>query len=689
MSFAIAAVLVLVISGASVVVYSQMGARDHLASMSQETLLGLKQASIKAANEAESTAYVIALDQVKAGVRNESELIDRFGSSLQKDTAIRYPSMSGPYLIRLNTSHLRLMFLRLPVADLYPVVATSNISLDLAGSSVPVYFTLVGNLTVNVTTGSDILSQVVDVARNILVPLPLLQNRMDAFTSAYGEGLTEFEKTVRYELTSLAQLRVINGYGSSRREGSDGTASIITEPDVQNAVNIATILLERKYFRTIDPMLLTLLNSSCKDPKIDTFMGDLENGGDLDPADLFLSLYGVGSCDLRLVLAQSLCAASDLIVLRWLDYLGIIDIVNGVEDLVEKGGAILADLIDKCLGRDIIQEKVISWIEGRMKDAGYDPNEYRNVHQSAVDLDLDVPTHLLTLLNDTDQLVEVQVSGNVFLDFPSEDLFSFGEWKEFYLDYTSDTHQLANELQYFVKSVALGIASASDLPILHMSLDPRDSQNYLDEFSSALGDIVGHNSSWFSRAFDKTPLGGITDGLSKSLLEYLDANWEVMFHRALSLNDSVKRIAERLIDDASSRTPDMGGAHYEENLEMVAVEIRRDPGWIYQDLETGFDREISLVRDMFNFTFNEPSPEHSRLFENIQTLSQGLFATVPGMESMLESFSVKMLKDIERFRDDQIRSRLCRRSIDRGFLDSIQWWAGAGRILSFRVEHRN
>ena len=76
-----------------------------------------------------------------------------------------------------------------------------------------------------------------------------------------------------------------------------------------------------------------------------------------------------------MVLAQSLCAASDLIVLRWLDYLGIIDIVNGVEDLVEKGEAVLADLIDKCLGKDVIQEKVIAWIEDRMGGAGYDPDD--------------------------------------------------------------------------------------------------------------------------------------------------------------------------------------------------------------------------------------------------------------------------------------------------------------------------
>ena len=119
--------------------------------------------------------------------------------------------------------------------------------------------------------------------------------------------------------------------------------------------------------------------------------------------------------------------------------------------------------------------------------------------------------------------------------------------------------------------MALGIAGASGMPVLLMSLDPRDSQNYLDEFSLALSDVVGNDSSWFAKLFEKASFGGIVDGLSESLLDYLDSNWEVMFHRAASLHDSVERIAERLVDDASSRTPDMGGVYYEENLQIVSA----------------------------------------------------------------------------------------------------------------------
>ena len=186
MSFAIAAVLVLIISGASVVVYSEIGTRDHRASMSQETLLGLERASKQAAIEAENTAYTIALDQVKAGVRSERDLTSGFENALQKDTATRYPCASGPYSIRINTSHLTLTFLRLPARELYPVVMDDS-SLDLTGSSVPVYFSLAGNMTVNVSSGTDVLAKVVDVDRSILTPLPFLQNRAEAL-SAYGQG---------------------------------------------------------------------------------------------------------------------------------------------------------------------------------------------------------------------------------------------------------------------------------------------------------------------------------------------------------------------------------------------------------------------------------------------------------------------------------------------------------------------
>lgn len=312
-------------------------------------------------------------------------------------------------------------------------------------------------------------------------------------------------------------VRVINGYGSGSRDGSEGTSSIITEVDVENAVNVATILLERKYFRTVDPMMLALLNSTSSEPGIGRFLGDLNEGGDLDAADIFLSLYGAGRYDLRLVLAQSLYAASDLIVLRWLDYLGIIGMVNGIEDLVERGQVLLADLINKCLGKDLIQENVISWIERRMTEAGNGPDQYRYVHTSMLDMDLTIPSHSLTLINDTGQLVQVPVCGSLSIDFPSVDIFTLEEWKQFYVDYTKSTHQLANELQGFVKSVALGIASASDMPVMSMSLDPRDSQNYLDQLSAALNNIVMNRSSWLEGAFKRASSNGIVDGMSESI----------------------------------------------------------------------------------------------------------------------------------------------------------------------------
>ena len=117
---------------------------------------------------------------------------------------------------------------------------------------------------------------------------------MEAFSSAYGQGLTEFEKMVRYELTALAQLRVINGYGLGSKEGAKGTASIITEKDVQNAVNIATILLERKYFRTVDPVLLAQLNTTDADSKVTTYPESRERRG-LGPGRPFPQPLRAGS----------------------------------------------------------------------------------------------------------------------------------------------------------------------------------------------------------------------------------------------------------------------------------------------------------------------------------------------------------------------------------------------------------
>ncbi len=112
-----------------------------------------------------------------------------------------------------------------------------------------------------------------------------------------------------------------------------------------------------------------------------------------------------------------------------------------------------------------------------------------------------------------------------------------------------------------------------------------------------------------------------------------------------------------MVDDASSCTLDMGGTYYEENIQNVARNIVLDQGWIYQDLCHGFDLDISHVRGVFNATFTEPSPEHSRLLQSVMMLSQGLFALVPGVEVMIEKFTAKLLKDMadsETTRSDRV-----------------------------------
>ena len=136
----------------------------------------------------------------------------------------------------------------------------------------------------------------------------------------------ELESVVRYELSALAQERVLRGYGMEAKTGIRSTEAIITNEDVVRAVNLALILEELSYFqdmrrRPAGPDLEGVL----------PMLSDLD--GPVDPADLFLRSYDEGGIDLAPIVAQTINARADAIVLKWLDYFKIVDLINVPEEI--------------------------------------------------------------------------------------------------------------------------------------------------------------------------------------------------------------------------------------------------------------------------------------------------------------------------------------------------------------------
>ncbi|AMK14239.1 cell surface protein [methanogenic archaeon mixed culture ISO4-G1] len=159
----------------------------------------------------------------------------------------------------------------------------------------PTYLRGTGVVTVNVSSpfGSSLRS--FDISTDGSCALPLAVEKGSLFERMAGTGGISIPEMMKYELESLAQYRVLNGYGSRSAHGSMGTHSIITSDDVIASYNDALDLISAVCFRDINP--------------------------DCGPTSVWNLMDDKAVLDTSAFCGQVLVSIIDDLVLKWYDYL--------------------------------------------------------------------------------------------------------------------------------------------------------------------------------------------------------------------------------------------------------------------------------------------------------------------------------------------------------------------------------
>ena len=202
-----------------------------------------------------------------------------------------------------------------------------------------------GNCTVrNVLTGAA-MEAPLSFKKCIDSPFPLMNSKMLALESQGDNGAMGLARIVKYVLTTLAQFRVLEGYGSglgSEALAADSapgnTSQIINQEDIDLAVNLAVILETARLFRDYD-------ETAIDDDDLSALLEEYVTTGTLDAADIVALYSGIGDQQLPvdIMLAQALNVIADQFVLKYLDYLGITDIANAIYSTGQKIGQWIED----------------------------------------------------------------------------------------------------------------------------------------------------------------------------------------------------------------------------------------------------------------------------------------------------------------------------------------------------------
>ena len=331
------------------------------------------------------------------------------------------------------------------------------------GGYTPTYLRGTGTLHLRIQTEDGSGDVDVDVSTDGSYALPLSSERASLFESMAGDGGVSVSQMMTYQLTSLAQYRVLNGYGAMSQYGEKGTASVITADDVRAAYRNALDAVSQICFRDADG----------------TFAGE----GSVDLSDLIAGEDGRVSLDLSAVYAQALMSVIDDIALRWFDYICGFEIAEALWDALFPVKDALEALAAFILGTEAVYS-VIPYVEEVMGLAGYDAETYRNPGAGTS---------------------TVTVSGiAVTVDNPTVDILDVPWLKDFRKRYQEDGNFVTEFILDVLRGAAVRISERTDLGTAYVDIDPHDDTSFMESLALLMVEAISDGAEIVEEAISSS-----------------------------------------------------------------------------------------------------------------------------------------------------------------------------------------
>lgn len=629
MAFSMVAVIILLVAGASVAVY---GSSAVWSERSANDLASREKACQEAFATVRETAYMVAWGQLNSTGMDMDTARLSFLLAMNETVRSISPYRSGASLVTLDASKLDIGILTMPETD------------RTGSAEYPAFFCITGEMMVNVSDASGQLEQVQSIKDKVYLPVPLLSYLSNQLREATDSGASSLWNCVRYELSVLVQLRSLQDPAIAHDQSK--TKMLLTDADVKNAVVLATILQQRAALRTYDSALLDrFINVPGYSIDPSTIRPYLEQAGIIDPADLFLILYGMNEFPVHDALAQALYASADMLALRYLDYLQVIDLVDFLEETVQTGVLIASDVISWVLGRDLISSQALDWVQGKMTDAGHAYDSYRYLWSGPVDWVIEMQPSEVYLYNSTGGRILLRAGGNYSVDVPEADIFASSFWKNTYVDYTKGTDEASDALIAYFKDLAQTIADRSGRIFVELTLDPFDGISPLDDLNGKIRLALEGNRGWFANAQGMVEVRPRPDPLGEAMAQALTMNEASLYGKETVLRQAFCSVTERMYIQMVEGSPELRDAPHEENLRVLR-DAAQDPNWgLWPLLTSHYAEDTATLTQELISSFLQPE-DANFIYKFLVQTSSGLVINTPCLESWVEGQLTDMMGDV-------------------------------------------
>jgi hypothetical protein len=624
MSFALVAVTILLLVSASALLTAVIDQQERERSQAAARLGAMDEVSSQVCQELEFSLYQVALGCISSSYADDEEGFARsYAEAVAQGPAAQFPQVRGPYCIIVNLSSIFLAFQRMPLRDAYPEMALQDGTAQL-----PVAFVVCGFFVINISCGHDFRERETSLDDGIPVPVPYLRDRAAALSARLEGSNSELELMVRAMLGALVQMRVLRGQGCG--QGDSAAEMALTPTDVRNAISLA-YLLERS-------RLLCLPVDGSLLPGSGPLLSEMGTSSrELDPAKMFLSLYGEGDLDLSLVLAQSLYASAEVLALRWLDYFHVIDLLSLGERLADEASLVLADIVDACLGIDLAESTMRSWLGNAFATRGMAEPDYRSFHQASGDLTVSLDEELLLPMeNGTMEWMRIEASFTV--DLPTVDLLGDDFISSFFEDYRRNTNEMATLLVEMLRALALRIAAHAQLPVIDVSSRPLEAPDLWTATQKKVVEAFASAGDWMS-PFLSGPQQHLTDPMARAFLETVVRERLTIFER----NDSIDKGMDDLAQQALERLWNDGFpvSLREDGLAMMKSGLASSGGAL-QEMFSTYDGDVAERIAVFKDVLSRMESGDGML-SGFLDLAAGVISGIPGIEALMESAVLNLL----------------------------------------------
>ena len=567
MPFALIAVALLLISSLFCVIYANINDKND----NTESII----------DELENMDDVIdyAQDYITKGLGNiiYSISADGNGGTLT-ERAKRFDSLEGEWFESEFPLNVKGVAVDIVDRDIRMDIQSMRMSSNdiLAERSVASYLRATGTVEVTFSGNAGTTTRTLDINADGTSGLPFIVDCATKFELSTEGGASLLSQLVSYQLSALAQSRIVNGYGLRSVSGGMGTSDIITRTDVENAFRNALTAVETLCFR----------NNGQNDR---TYVDNRH----IDLGEKAVLRNGYYEIDIGAILSQALLSIVDEVIMRWMSYFSIDKIVEVIDKIVDFAKELLNNIISFFTGnQEDNKNSARYYIKEAMRSCGYSESDYRYVSGNSHFI-FEGATIEFTYKGERQTLEYPYIDidpEDINSDKIRTDIFDWNGWNNYVVDYNRNRNAIEDYIRGTLQSICSGITA--NYGIIRIRADEYDDQAFMDSYTSAVcGHIDGCLDGLTYSMESSLRQDNVTDMLLASIYQTMVENRGSIFREDQIKNDIIDGLERAMVllavlgnhlaaEDVADEVHDL--LEHNPSIDAYVTEYRRNVDSVYE-----------------------------------------------------------------------------------------------------------